>query len=258
MRAIRSALFPGLIVLLAVVVMAPETAYADQGVNLTWSGCYGDAGVTANRVFACDTNGGSEVLVVSFELALPLAQASGNEIVIDLISQDDPMPLWWDFKNLGACRVTSLALDTKLDFNSVVCTDWAQGASTGGIGAYDGPNYHIDPSLWSRHRTLKIAVAVPLAGLQDLVEDTEYFSCYIVIDHRKTIGAGACGGCAGSVCLLLQSLKVTTTPDFANDVTLSGGTTPGSDMAHWQGSGADCNLVPVKNKTWAEVKAMYR
>jgi len=257
MRAIRSALFPGLVVLLAVVLMAPETAYADQGVNLTWSRCYGDAGGTANRVFACDTNAGNEVLVVSFELALPLAQASGNEIVIDLISQDDPMPLWWDFKNLGACRMTSLALHTTLDFNSVVCTDWAHGVSTGGIGAYDGSSYHIDPSLWNRNRTLKIALAVPLAGLQDLVENTEYFSCYIVLDHRKTIGTGACGGCAGSVCLVLQSFKVTT-PAASGDLILFGGTTPGSDMAHWQGSGANCNLVPVKNKTWAEVKALYR
>jgi hypothetical protein len=39
---------------------------------------------------------------------------------------------------------------------------------------------------------------------------------------------------------------------------MSGGTTTGSDWARWQGNGADCALVPVKNKTWGEVKAMYR
>jgi hypothetical protein len=261
MRAIRSALFPGLGVLLALVLIAPPPAHAAQGVNLTWSRCFGEGVGTQNRAFACDTNDGSEWLVVSFVLPADVAQAAGNEIVIDMISQDDPIPLWWDFHTAGSCRMTSLAMNTIADANNVVCVDWAQGASLGGIGAYDQtgviPTGGIDPSLTNVHRRLKIALAVPLAGLQDLVANTEYFACNIVIDHRKTIGTGACGGCAGSVCLLLQSFRVAT-PAASGDLILFGGTTPGSDMAHWQGSGADCNLVPVKNKTWAEVKALYR
>jgi hypothetical protein len=71
------------------------------------------------------------------------------------------------------------------------------------------------------------------------------------------VGAGACGGCAGSVCLVIQMLNVTT-PVLGNNMFLSGGTTPGSNMATWQGSGADCNLVPVRNRSWGEVKALYR
>ena len=257
MRAIRSAFFPSLGALLALVLMAPAPALAAPGVNLSWSRCQGEGVGTQNRTFACDTNAGSELLVVSFELIAPLAQVNGNEIVIDLISQDDPLPAWWDFKNLGSCRTTSLSFNTVADASNVVCVDWAQGASSGGIGAYDGPSYHIDPSLWSRHRTLKIALAVPLDSLQNLLADTEYFSCNLVINHAKTVGTGACSGCSGSVCLVIQQMNITT-PALANDIFLSGGTTPGSDMAHWQGSGADCNLVPVKNKTWGEVKAMYR
>jgi len=261
MRAIRSALFPGLVVLLALVLIPPAPAHAAPGVNLTWSRCYGEGVGTQNRAFACDTNDGSEALVVSFVLPADVAQATGNEVIIDLISQDDPIPLWWDLKNVGSCRMTSLAMNTTADANNVVCVDWAQGASVGGIGSYDqagvSPVGTIDPGLVNRHRQLRIAVAVPLAGVQDLTANTEYFACNVVIDHQKTIGAGACGGCAGSVCLVLQSLKVTTTT-AGNDLTVFGGTTPGSDMAHWQGSGADCNLVPVKNKTWAEVKALYR
>jgi hypothetical protein len=157
--------------------------------------------------------------------------------------------------------MTSLAINTTADANNVACVDWAQRASVGGIGSYDQagvpPVGNIDPSLANRHRRLIIAVAVPLAGVQDLTANTEYFACNIVIDHQKTIGAGACGGCSGSVCLLLQKVKVNTRVP-ANDVTFFGGSTPGSDMAHWQGSGADCNLVPVKNRTWGQVKALYR
>jgi len=32
----------------------------------------------------------------------------------------------------------------------------------------------------------------------------------------------------------------------------------GSDMAHWQGSSADCRIVPVRNRSWSQVKALYR
>ena len=256
MRAIRFAFFPGLGVLLALASVAP--AHAARGVNLTWSRCFGEGVGTQNRAFACDTNDGSEVLVASFVPPFDIAQAGGNEVTVDLISQDDPMPLWWDFKNVGTCRQTSLAMNVTADANNVVCVDWAQGGSTGGIGAYDLFTGTIDPSLANRHRTLKIALAVPLSGVQDLTANTEYFSCNIVIDHRKTIGTGACGGCAGSVCLVLQKIKVTTPGGPTTDVTLSLGTTPGSDMAHWQGNGADCNLVPTRNRTWGQVKALYR
>jgi hypothetical protein len=104
---------------------------------------------------------------------------------------------------------------------------------------------------------LKIALAVPPGAEADLLANTEYFSCNITIDHAKTVGTGACAGCSGSVCLVLNHFVVAT-PIPGNNMNLFGGTTPGSDMAHWQGSGADCLLVPVKNKTWGEVKALYR
>jgi|KBSSwiStaDraftv2_1062776.scaffolds.fasta_scaffold97659_2 hypothetical protein len=231
------------------------------GVNLTWSRCHGEGIGTQNRAFACDTNDGSEELVVSFVLPAPLAQVSGNEAFIDLISQDDPLPAWWDFKNAGTCRQLSLTFNTTADANDVVCVDWAQGGSSGGIGAYatgTPPSMgSIDPALADRHRMCAIALAVPPDAHVDLLAETEYFAFNLVINHAKTLGTDACAGCSGSVCLVLQYLVVHT-PIFANNVRLQGGTTPGSNMATWQGSGADCALVPVKNKTWGEVKAMYR
>jgi len=138
----------------------------------------------------------------------------------------------------------------------VVCQDWQQGASVGGIGAYQSTG-GVFPGLDSRHRRMKIALAVPPYALADLVANTEYFSCDIVINHLKTVGTGACGGCSGSVCLVLTSINVTT-PVLANNVLLGGGTTPGSDMAHWQGTNADCRVVPVLNRSWGQVKALYK
>ena len=253
MRPIQSAL------LLGFALLAAVPAHAARGLNLTWSRCHGEGVGTQNRTFACDTNAGSEVLVGSFVLDQPLAQVSGNEAIIHLISQDDPLPAWWDMKNAGTCRQTSLAINTTEDPSDVVCADWARGNSVGGIGSYsiNPPFTSIDPSLTSRCRVLQIALAVAPSDLQDLQPDIEYFSFNVVIDHAKTVGTGACGGCSSAVCLVFNSIKVTT-PVLENNIYFFGGTTPGSDMAHWQGTGADCALVPVKSKTWGEVKAMYR
>jgi hypothetical protein len=254
MRPIQSA------VLLLAALLAAAPAHA-RGLNLSWSRCEGEAGSTQNQSFACDTNAGSEVLVGSFKLDNPLTQVSGNEIVIHLISQDDPLPAWWDMKNPGTCRPNSLTSNTVEDPSDVVCTDWARGNSTGGIASYSTgtpPSMgSIDPSLARRHRVCVMAIAVPPDQLVDLEPDIEYFSFNLVIDHAKTVGPGACGGCTGAVCLVFASINITT-PVLGNNFYMSGGTTTGSDWARWQGNGADCALVPVKNKTWGEVKAMYR
>ena len=242
---------------LAGALLAVGHAQAARGVNLSWSRCAGEGLGTSLRAFACDTNVGGDVLVASFELGSPLAEVSGNEVVIDLVSQDDPLPAWWEFRNPGTCRLGSLSMNLLEDPADVVCADWQQGLSTGGIGAYSEELGMFPPDVATRHRKLKIALAVPPNSLADLLANTEYFSCNVVVDHAKTVGTGACGGCAGSVCLVLTSITVTT-PVLSNDVFLLGGTSPGSDMAHWQGSGANCLLVPAKNATWGQVKALYR
>jgi hypothetical protein len=240
----------------AVAFLFAAPAVAADNVYLSWSRCHGEGLGTQNRTFACDTNAGSEVLVCSFVSATDMHNVSGNEIVIDVLSEVDPLPPWWAFKDPGTCRQSSLGINATANVSDVVCVDWASGQSTGGIGAYNSEIGTIDPSLSSRHRRLKIALAVPFTSLATVVAGTEYYACNIIMDHAKTVGSGACGGCAGSVCLYLQYVKVTTINNV-DDRTLDGTDLAGS-IATWQGSGANCLLVPVKNATWGQVKALYR
>lgn len=251
----RAAVFPaGVIVVLAgMLLVSPALA---AGYNLRWDRCYGDGG-TANRTFACDTNAGSEVLVCSFVLDAPRAQVSGNEIIIDVLSLEDPIPPWWHFRDPGSCRQNSMNLSLVANPADVTCVDWAAGKSEGGIGFYGAELGNIDPSLVNRHRKIKIALAVWPQDLADLMADTEYFSCNVTINHVKTVGPTACPGCAGPVCVVLTHLKVTTT-DPGTDITLHAPTTPGSDIVTWQGIGPNCQLVPVKRSTWGAVKGLYR
>jgi hypothetical protein len=246
----------GLSVVAAMLFVA-SSAVAAPGVSLSWSFCHGEGTGSNNRTFACNANTGTNQLVCSFELPSDLAQVSGNEIVIDVLTQQPTLPAWWDFKNLGTCRSTSLSFNTTADAANVVCVDWALGGSSGGIGAYSQEIGSINPSLTASHRRIKIALAVPPTALQDLVVATEYFACNLTINNLKTVGTGACAGCTEPMCVVFNSCNVTT-PVLANNIFIGNASAPGANIVTWQGAGPNCNAVPTKNATWGQVKALYR
>ena len=230
-----------------------------EGINLSWSNCAGEGTGSNNRTFACAVNTGSNVLVSSFVLGADLAQVNGNELVIDVLTQQPTLPDWWAFKDAGTCRQTSLATNFTANVNDVVCVDWGAGQSAGGIGAYSQELGTIDPGLLAQHRRLKIAVAVPLSAIADLVANTEYFSCNVTFNNAKTVGTGACAGCTEPMCIVLNSVRVTVlTGGGLLDALLVSGTAPGSNIVTWQGLGPNCQAVPTKNATWGAVKALYR
>jgi hypothetical protein len=240
-------------------VLVTSNAHAAAGVNLRWQQCLGDGG-TINRSFACDTNSGTHVLVSSFELAQPIPQVFGNEIILDLASAGPALPSWWAFKNVGTCRQTSMSMSAVGSPTAIACVDWASGKAAGGVGAY-----HMFPFGPTTARFM-LATAVPAAALPDLVAGQEYFSNSIAILNTKTVGDGACAGCTTPVCLVLNRILVVA-QIAANDRALSGPTNgTDSDYATWQGGsnvvsyrGSGCPAAtPTRRGTWGEVKSLYR
>lgn len=256
-------------------------ATSAPGLNLRWDRCYGDAGVW-NKNFACDTNSGTETLVASFELAEDYATVSGLEGNIDLASETTALPAWWEFKSVGTCRTTSLGMGFTLPPGSTACQDWSNGQAAGGIGAYVNAGFF--GSLNSRR--IRFAIAVPPGGLQDLRGGQEYFVARITINHAKTVGTGACGGCLTPVCIVFSGLIVDTPTTALNTLLrLSRGANyAGSQYATWQNgypldiqhdcdvfrapsncsgptTSFTCVLATPTNShgsTWGAVKALYR
>ena len=238
-----------------------------SGVGLKWNSCAGDGGAT-NKAFACASNAGSNLLVGTFALdpAGPgLANVSGNEVIIDLASADPVLPAWWQMFKLGTCRQASLSMNFVISALAVNCLDWAQAQSAGGIGAYNigqrGPN------------TARIiaALAVPPCALQNLVGGQEYFAFNVAIGNQKTVGTGSCAGCQTAVCIVFNSVNLTT-PILANNMLLSGPENGfDSDFATWQGGAgvivnppgggppvSGCGAAtPTRNATWGQVKSLY-
>jgi len=200
--------------LCAFLLAMSASVAAAAGVGLKWNACASDGGLT-NRVFACNTNAGTaNLLVGTFQTgAAGLASVSGNEVVVDLASASTPLPAWWAFKNAGTCRSTALTMNFVNSVAAVNCVDWALGAAAGGIGAYNigarGPN------------TARIVAALAVApdNLQNLDGTQDYFSFNLSISNVKTVGG--CAGCLDPVCIVFNSINLTT-PVLANNVFLTG------------------------------------
>jgi hypothetical protein len=105
---------------------------------------------------------------------------------------------------------------------------------------------------------------VPPSGLQDLSGGQEYFAFTLAINNLKTVNGG-CTGCQTAVCIVFNSLNMTT-PVLANNVLLTGPSNgTDADFCTWQGGAGvivggtpGCGAAtPTKNTTWGAVKAMY-
>ena len=251
-----------LVAALALTLASSAQAYTfgPWGCSLRWEHCYGDGG-SLNKSFACDANAGSEVLVASFVPAWDIANVSGLEIVINLASASPTLPAWWQFKNAGSCRQPSLsASSVPVDPVVTNCPDWADAQQAGGLAAYRTP---LPGQNTAR---ILLAWAVPQSALRFLTGRQEYFAQRLTINHANTVGTGVCAGCTTPVCIVLQSVNMTT-PNIANDRWLSGpANQTDSDYATWQGGvgvisplGSGCPAAtPTQRSTWGSVKSLYR
>lgn len=256
------------------MLLLPTSAHAAPGIAMRWDHCYADGG-TPNKNFACDANTGTNSLTVSFSPPSDMTQVSGNEVIIDILASSAALPSWWEFKNPGSCRLTSLSMNAVLPAGSANCIDVWQGNAAGGVGAY---NLHFF-SAPNRPR-IGLAVAVPADHLGIALVGHEYFSLNLTINNQKTLGTGSCAGCTTPVCLLVTSIKITQ-PVGVGDVTLYDPLGPNSNAAAWQGGSpatvfsppdtttghlipgswqiASCGLAtPARSQTWGAIKSMYR
>ena len=236
------------------LALTASIASAAGGINLGWNDCVG-AGGLVNKNFICNTNTGNNDMYASFDPPQTLTTVNGNNQLIDLQSASAALPDWWQFKNAGSCRLASLIANG----GPGTCADPWTGQGAPGIAAYlvtaNTPSMPLN-----RARIIgSIAVASAFAGQVD--PGTEYFSMVFRVNNAKTVGSGVCAGCQTAVCIVLNEITITQPPG-----------TPGespkvvdplvSNYCTWQGGavgGAGCpGVTPTINKTWGQVKSLYR
>ena len=233
-------------------------ARSDEALNLTWFDCPAGAG-ESDDAFLCNTNDGEHTLFLTFTLAQPLTGVIGLEAVVDLQSADIALPPWWQL-GAGGCRVgvpVNLVADASFA-GSIACANPWRGTPASLIQGFTvGPPDHGV----SNQARIKAVASVPSDSASDLAAGTAYYGLKIIIRNGQTTGGpSACAGCLPPLCLVLNSILVRRLPGApGGDAML---TTPGPGNGTWAtwrgGTGADCALVPVRNRTWGQLKALYR
>lgn len=237
----------------ALLALAASTAMAG-GVGLAWTECNG-AGGAKDRVFACTSNTGTNILVVSYIPNAPIPDAVGNDVRVDLQSADvGALNNWWQFFNAGACQSNKPTVDVA-GFAGGCYDHWALvAAGGGGIGSY---------VVTGNKAGLLMAWASPEAGALDDV--TEVYSVNVRITNQRTVGTGNCAGCATDVCLVANVVSVAYGPQGSLSHTIDtnyDGPGGNSNVATWQGgtvAAPGCPAaVPTRAESWGRVKALYR
>ncbi len=154
-------------------------------VGLSWSDCLREG--TSDRSFACDTEEGTDVLVVTVNPSYSIAAVS--QVVIEIsFSSLGGIPEWWQIASAG-CRQEALTVSTDFSnppFESELCAVRAWTTA---------PSVSVYPA-----GTNKLLVDLQFGALRDsLVSGRNYYVCRLILDRQKTLGAGACGGCGNQV-----------------------------------------------------------
>ena len=251
-----------------------SSAHAASGIAMRWDRCYG-AGGENNKNFACNTNSGSDQLVLSFIPTATFEQWSGLEINVEGVAGSALVPSWWMVRGSGQCRNGSLTVNVVPGPSPTTCTDPYAGNGAGGVGAYN-----VGFGGRSNLVRLILAFAVPTEFSTTLNTGTEYFACNIVINHAKSIGTGACSGCAEPFCLLFKSIRLTR-PAGLGDQFMIDPIAPFSATVGWQGASptlyydpgfigptrtippewgiSTCaSATPTLAPTWGMIKSLYR
>lgn len=233
------------------LVLGASMASAQGGINLSWNDC-GTFG-TGNITFACNTNAGAPFTAVgSFYPPATLPEFLGINAQIDLRSQG-PTPEWWKH-NTGFCRGTT-GLSVNFDFTSgpFNCADFFVGAAAGGF-VYE---YPAGPAPAGERSRVRLTCAVPFDNRGQIDEGVEYYAFKLNVLRAKTSGAGSCPGCNVPVCLVLDNIQLFQPPEQANDPIISN--PADRNFVTWQASDPTCPAsTPAANKTWGQVKSLYR
>ena len=235
--------------LLALVFAVPAWA----GPHLRWDAPFGHPDAQTNKNFACDTNVGEDVLVVSFWAPDSVADVRGYLVELDGTSAQTTLPDWW---RISECRSSS-----SLSVDPSAAPDWPVGVLPGAV--VGGVDYamRFNFSHFRLRFTVQADTLQPLHSIGP--RSGEQFVGRVQLKRQRTVGTGSCSGCPVQVCI--SHAKVT-----VDGRRLDGLPLPPSwegfasiDQQHWvtwQGGGPfPCPAaVPASPSSWGRIKASYR
>ncbi len=236
------------IVATAALAVVASTAFAAEGINLSWNEC--GLGGALQRNFACASNSGSNSMYGSAIAPVPMPQLNGAASVLDLQTNEAALSNWWQLAT-GGCRAGLISANFNFLTAPGGCADPWGGNASGGIS--------YTPAFGGANRArIRPACAIPGSYAMDNV--TEHYMFIVTITNGKSTGTGACTGCQDGVCIVYNSILLTQ-PLGVGNYTITNPIT----QAHvqWQAGGATVGIgcpavTPTRKATWGSVKSLYR
>jgi hypothetical protein len=174
---------------------------------------------------------------------------------VDITADADSLPAWWRFEGTNVCR---LGLSSSFSFASdpnTQCVDAFGSQATGGIGGYH--TFWTAPQVPggdpATAQALLVA-AVPQAMAQAFTAGTEYYGFKLALSSIKTVGSGACSGCATPVCITLSQIKVVKSDNTAQLLT----ELVVANTATWQSAEQCPGALAPENVTWGQIRSVLR
>jgi hypothetical protein len=224
-------------------------AGAAEGLYLSWNECALSPASSPQHAPACDTETGEHTLFTAFTLPFAVDSVIALEIVIDLQISGTSLPPWWEFQEKG-CHQNAL-LATAAPAPGTPCGDPWGVPATEAVSYYPG-----EPRGGPSQARVKINVAV-LPGLYRRLEPNVMYHAARL--RFQNFGTSLCTGCLQSGCLVLNSITIGRLPGAPGGNLLLEAPGPGSaNRATWNGGAQHCDAVPVRSRTWAQLKALYR
>lgn len=239
-----------IVALCLVACLAPAVAHAG-GLDFAWgSSCWPDNPSTG-RSFPCTTNSGSDAVTASFVPDLVFLDVRALHAILDIQSSMAPLPAWWQFKASG-CHAGGLGVNADFLGGSANCVDPWVGLGSGGVATIrtTADDASIPPG------GERVTADWTLATTSAAVDPThEYDAIQFVLLHTKSTGTGACVGCQTYTTLVLTELDLQNSAGGVVDALTS---PVHNSCVAWQSQSSPCGAVASQNRTWGQVRSLYR
>jgi hypothetical protein len=229
------------------MALGASLAMAQGGLSITYSNC--NLASNTDRTYPCTTDPPQTPVIAAFHLDAALTDFVGVDALVGLATPEgSPVPDWWK-SGSGECREGLIAAAGITLLSG--CTN--PYAGTAGQGGGVSPNFVYDAQ--PNHRRFTIAWARAEGG--NVNATTRYAGARLNIEGT---GADVCAGCAQPACLVLQLVRV-----YGQGGTIIPLTDAGAGdnkSVTWNGGvvgGSGCpGETPARNRTWGQVKSLYR
>ncbi len=245
------------VTLLTVAALCLTAALASAQINFYVNDCGQGTTQTNIATNTCTSNTGIAFAAFCSMImpAVTRQQFVGAQGIIDIQTMDaGTINDWW---RGDTCRPAGFVCAADATMGGTCPTLWD---TNPGAGANLGVLYGAEGAPANRIR-MELGQVLPSISVYDLTGDgvTELSVFKYTVTKVKSVGTGACTGCATGACLVLQEINLQTLTDTPD--TFLRLTTPITNnfINYNNFTGVTCpDAVPTKNRTWGAVTALYR